>query len=454
MYLMKQIIVPVVSTIFLTHILFGILPCFAVDVTILDYGASVEAENNAAAIQKAIDDCAEQGGGTVHVPSGTFVTGSLVLRSHVTLNLHTQATLKGTTNHPADYPKRSFIFAEEIENAGIVGNGTIDGMGDHRNFQFGDGKGGRPHLVRFRRCRNMTVKEVTLKNSAAWTLNLFHCDGVTVRGIHLYSHGNHNNDGIDIDSKNVVISDCRIDCSDDAVCFKSSDPKFIVEHVVVSNCIIASNCNAIKFGTASFGGFRNIAVSNCVIRAASENNIHHWQEKLRVTAATTNISGIALEVVDGGTMDRIVISNISMQNIQTPIFIRLGSRTNQPGILKNVVISGVTATSESLMSSIISGIPEHFVENITLRDIILSSPGGGTKMDAERIVPENIKGYPENRMFGDSLPAYGLYVRHARNIVLDNVQCYSVTPDERPAFLFLDTENILRNNVPEKPAVP
>ena len=437
---------------------FNLMAVNAADVNILDFGAHVEAANNAPFIQKAIDHCAATGGGYVDVPPGTFVSGVILLRSNVHLRLHLLAVIKGSV-YAADYQKkRALIVAEDIENASITGEGTIDGQGGHRAWHLGViriiGTGFRPYLVQFKHCRNMAVKGVSLINAAEWIFRMTQCDGVRVQGVLIYGHVNHNNDGIDIESKNVIISDCVIDCADDALCFKSSniesDNTFDVEHVVVTNCIISSNCNAIKFGTASYGKFRNITISNCVIRKSSENNMHFWKGMRGVAADTTNISGIALEVVDGGLMDQIVISNITMRDVQTPLFIRLGSR-GPAGTLRNVIISGVTAYNQSLMTSSITGIPGHCVENVTLRDFILYYTGGADDDDATRPVPENEKDYPENRMFGHSLPAYGLYVRHALNLTIENFQCYTLQPDPRPAFVFDDVQNLSLNNFQTSP---
>ena len=423
----------------------NIIAGYAADVSILDFGASANAVNNAPFIQKAIDQCAADGGGYVYVPAGTFVSSTIFLRSNVHLQLHPNTVIQGSVN-PDDYAKRGFVVAEDIENASITGSGTIDGQGDHKNFQFGDNKGARPYLLHFSGCRNMVVKDVTLKNSAVWTFRMARCDGVKVQGVSIYAHGNFNNDGLDIDSKNVLVSDCRIDCDDDALCFKSDYSDFDVEHVVVTNCILSSNCNAIKFGTASNAGFRNIAISNCVIHKASESNIRNWKGTIRgVTGDTTVISGIALEVVDGGFMDQIVISNITMRDIQTPLFIRLGSRKSA-GSLRNIIISGITAYNASLITSSVTGIPGHQVENVTIRDMVFYYTGGAGEDDVTRPVPENEKGYPENRMFGHTLPAYGLYVRHVRNLTVENFQCYTLQPDARPAFVFDDVQNVWLNN--------
>lgn len=431
-------------------VLFVVLLCqlnsFAGEiVSILDFGANIGSDNNAAAIQKAIDHCAAAGGGIVNVPPGIFISGTVFLRSHVNFHLAAGAVIKGSLRHPQDYPGRGLIVAENIENAAISGQGTLDGQGDHKNFQYGDNKGNRPHVILFSQCKNMTVNGISLINSAWWTLRLAFCNGIKIDGIRIHCQGNYNNDGIDIDSKNVLISNSIIDCDDDAVCFKTDRPDFDVEQVVITNCILSSNCNAIKFGTASHAGFKNITISNCVIHKASENNIRHWKTMRGVAADTTVLSGIALEVVDGGYMDQVTISNISMQDVQTPVFVRLGSRKTA-GTLKNIIISNIVAYNKSMMTSSITGIPDHRVENITLRDMTFYYTGGGIADDATMIVPENEKAYPEQRMFGFALPAFGLYVRHVQNMTIENFQCYTLQPDARPAFIFDDVHNLLLNN--------
>ena len=160
----------------------------------------------------------------------------------------------------------------------MTGLGTINGQGFHPNFQHGnDSKGGprRPKIIYFMSCNNVRVQDVTLRNSAYWTQDYEKCDGVIVRGVKVYCHSNWNNDGIDIDSRNVVVSDCLIDCDDDALCLKS-DTDTPCENVTVTNCVLKSNCNAIKFGTSSYSGFKNVTITNCVIDRASEDHIRQW----------------------------------------------------------------------------------------------------------------------------------------------------------------------------------
>lgn len=393
-----------------------------------------------ALLQRTIDEVSAAGGGTVIVPTGTFVSEPIQFRSHVTLRLERGAVLLCSSDPAVSRKAKGFVSSEDCDDIGIEGPGVIDGNGSV--FEQKDSAPGRPHLLDFRNSRNLTLRDVTLRNAASWTCKFQGCDGVRVNSVRIYSHQGYNNDGFDIDSRNVAISDCLIDCDDDAICFKS-DSATPCENVTVSNCVAASNCNLIKMGTSSVGGFRNITVSNCVLRAASEDNRRQWKKKHEgIALDTTGISGIALECVDGGVMDQICITNIAMTGIQTPIFIRLGNRRNPTGSARNIVISNITARTESLIASSITGIPGHFVEGVVLRDIRVEVLGNGTAAHAAKPVPEKEKAYPENRMFGDSLPAYGLYVRHAKGITLDNVQFTLRNPDARPALSFEDAHQV------------
>jgi len=411
---------------------------------IIEYGARPDGSMlSTGPIQKTIDACSGQGGGTVIIPGGTFMTGSVVLKNNVRLHLENNAILRASTDisdYPGDQSSKSLIYIDQVEKVSISGEGIIDGRGN--SFTVAEAAPDRPFLILVRDSKNIRIEDVTLRNSAFWTLKLLGNEHVIVKGISIYSHTNFNNDGIDIDSKDVIISDCFIDSDDDALCFKS-DRNSICENVVVTNCILASNCNFIKMGTASFGGFRNIAISNCVLRPASESNIRFWNKIITgITDSITGISGIALEVVDGGFMDHVTITNISMKGVQTPVFIRLGSRRNPTGSLKNVLISNITATTHSLIPSSITAVPGFYVENVALRDMIIHCKGGGTKADVTRSIPEMENAYPENRMFGHSLPAYGLYIRHARNIILDNIRFNLLQPDARVAVWLEDAHQI------------
>ncbi len=411
---------------------------WADNVNILDFQAVPDGKTLCTeAIQKSIDYCEATGGGTVTVPTGTFLTNTIFLKSHVNLHIQRGAVLLGSTDTEAF--TRAVVYADGIENAAITGQGTIDGQGSKKYYPT---SGPRHNNIHLYKSKNITVQNVTLINSSSWVFRILQCDGVIVRGVRIYSFTNENNDGIDIDGKNITISDCIIDCDDDAMCLKSDDPDYLVENVTITNCVIASNCNGIKFGTASHCGFKNITISNCVVRRPSESVHRHWSERIQgVTSDDTVISGIALEVVDGGFMDQVAISNVSMTGIQTPLFIRLGSRRGR-GTLKNVVVSNITATNESLITSSITGIPGSYVENVLVKDIIFNYIGTGTMKEANAPVPEKEKSYPENRMFGYSLPAYGLYVRHIKNLSVENFTFKLLAPDARPAVVLDDCHNI------------
>lgn len=434
-----------------------------------DYGATGDGiTSDTRAIQAAIDACARAGGGTVCLSHGTFLSRTLHLRSHVTLRITAGAVLLGSTDVP-QYAERALLYAEDTEQTSIVGRGTIDhqcrriGADDYETIRQK-----RPQIIHFQNCRNVLVRHLTLKDSITWVQIYSQCDGVVIDGITVDSRMNkdldksrfedsywrgRNQDGLTIeDSRNVRISNCHINSGDDALVFKSERKEGICKNITVANCVISSNASAIKFGTRSAGGFENVAITNCVIH-------------------DTRITGIALESVDGGTFDRVVISNIVMENVRsTALFIRLGNRarsTPPVGSLRNVTISNVQGVGigrydpswssvarplnystkwDAIMARCsigcsITGLPGFPVENITLDNVRLEFAGGGRCEDAFRAVPELPDSYPISYMF-ETLPAYGFYIRHARNITFKNVDIGFEHPDERPAFIFEDVENL------------
>jgi len=407
-----------------------------------DYGAKSDGKTLCTtSIQKTIDACSQSGGGTVYLPPGTFLSGTIYFKTGVTLRLAAGCTLLGSTDLK-DYPRtvqvfrsytdnytdKSLIYGENVERIAITGEGTIDGQG----ASFEGPYKVRPYMIRFIQCRDVTVKDVTIKDSPMWVQHFLACDDVRITGITVRSLVNHNNDGIDIDScRRVVISDCNIESGDDAIVLKSTSAR-ICRDVVVSNCILSSRCNALKMGTESNGGFQNIVITGCSIY-------------------DTRLAGIALEIVDGGTMDRVVISNITMNKVGAPLFVRLGNRARMfkndmekpgMGIMRNITISNIEATGANPTGCAISGLPQAKIENVTLSNVRLSFEGGGTKADAAREIPEKPADYPEYSMF-DRLSAYGLYCRHVKGLKLFNVQLQLEKPDHRHAVVFEDVEDAL-----------
>jgi len=404
---------------------------------IRDYGAKPDGQTLCTqAIQEAVDECAAGGGGVVYVPPGRFLSGTIVIKSGVTLRLDDGCTLLGTRDlaqYPSKVPAyrsytdtytdKSLIYAEKAERIAITGRGVIDGQGDsfHGPYKV------RPYTIRFIECRDVTVEGVTIRNSPMWVQHYLACDDVRIAGVTVKSHVNHNNDGIDIDScHRVLITGCNIDSGDDAIVLKSTSTR-LCKDVVVTGCVLRSTCNALKLGTESNGGFQNIVMNTCAIY-------------------DTRLAGIALEIVDGGTMDRVVVTGITMTGVGAPIFIRLGNRArpfrdgmDKPGVgtLRNVTISDIEATGADRTGCAIAGLPDANIENLTLSNIRLSFLGGGSLEEASRSIPENPDKYPEYSMFG-RLPAYGFYCRHVRGLRLANVQLQLASEDKRHAVVFED----------------
>ncbi len=393
-----------------------------------------------AAIQKAVDVCSAQGGGTVSFPPGTYLSGTIVLKSGVTLDLAPGAVLLGSPDlaqYPSHIPRlrsytdtyteRSLLYAEGAAGIGIQGRGVIDGQG----ARFEGPYKRRPYTLRFIECRDVAVTGVQFRNSPMWVQHYLSCDTVLIRGITVRSRVNHNNDGIDIDAcRNVRISDCDISSGDDAIVLKSSTDR-VTANVVVANCILSTACNALKMGTESNGGFENIVISNCAIH-------------------DTRLAGLALEIVDGGTMDGIVVSGVTMRGVGAPLFVRLGDRGRpftpggpKPDIgrLRNVTISNLEASGAGPVGCAIAGLPGHPIENLTLQGVRLRFAGGVRKSDVAAAVPEDADRYPEFGMFG-KLPAYALYCRHVKGLRLRDVEASAEQPDERPDILCEDVETV------------
>ena len=308
---------------------------------------------DAPAINKAVAACHDAGGGVVYVSPGTYLCGTVVLRSYVTLYLVAGATLLGSkklsdyTLQPgpplkADANQRHLIFARDAENVGLAGPGRIDGQGpafwapsgrvvpppedswrDVATYDWKPLERVSP-LLEFYNCRNLRIEDVTIENAPGWTLRPIQCDGVFIRGITIRNPViGPNTDGIDATCcRNVFISDCLIETGDDAICLKSESPyggePRVSKNITITNCVLTSCCNGLKFGTATHGGFENVVFSNSVI----------FNDDVDLKARV--ISGIGLEIVDGGWIEGVVISNIRMQRVRTPIFIRRGNRRPRP----------------------------------------------------------------------------------------------------------------------------
>jgi len=409
-------------------------------------------------LQAEIDAVAAAGGGVVRIGPGEREFSPVVLKSGVTLRIERGAVLLASTN-AADYVARDgspvLIGAFDANDVAVEGEGVVDGRG--WAFKEKEGLAGEsqpvatPVLMRFSRCRNVRLEGFAFRQAAAWGIHLRNSDGVVVRRVKAFSHINDSNDGIDVESRNVLIEDCDLDTDDDALVFKSeSDPDFPVENVVVRNCRLASCCNFIKFGTGSYGTWRNIRVENCKLRRAGASWRFDWRKKIPgVVERVTGLAAIALEVVDGGTMEDVTVRDVSWDGgVQTPIFVRLDRRHEpRPGrktFFRNVLVENVKGNAEGRIACSMTGVPGLPLSGVTLRNVDLAFPGGGTAEEAKAVVPESIGEYPDPYMFGyQALPAWGLYLRHCGDGVRIENARLSLAPgvsDARPAIVREDAE--------------
>ena len=434
-----------------------------------DFGAKVDGTSlDSPAVNAAIDRANGQGGGLVYLSPGVYLCGTVVLKSNVTLYLEAGAVLLGSkdvkqyTPQPgppenADASTRHLIFAKDAENITLCGPGLVDGQGPSfwvpsgrrppaPEDQWGDVASlyfnPRPRvspMLEFVNCRHLHVEQVRIENASGWTMRLMSCVGVVVDGISIKNPVvGPNTDGIDVsNSSDVRIANCSIDTGDDAICLKSENPYGdtvpVMRNVTVTNCTLSSCCNGFKFGTRTYSGCENIVFSNCTIHNTAESTL-----KERV------IAGIALEVVDGGWLENVVITGIAMQRTRTPIFLRLGARTPaRPGIhdhMRGVMISDMYATKAVLTNSI-TGIPGMPIEDVTLSNMDLESVEPGKREWTERAIPEKPKDYPEARMLG-RLPAYGMYVRHAIGVRMHSINLRALATEQRPAVVCDDVTSL------------
>jgi len=313
----------------------------------------------------------------------------------------------------------------------------------------------RPEIIEFENCQDIHISGIVLKDASCWVQTYRKCQDLEIKGIKVNSTAYWNNDGLDIvDCRNVRISDCRINSADDGICLKSEDSTLLCKNISIKNCRIRSSASALKFGTASFGGFQDIKVQNLYVY-------------------DTYRSAIALECVDGGVLKNVDISHVKAENTGNAIFLRLGKRNadKRTSRIENVHISKVEAfipeskpdkgyemegpvdkeLYNTLPSSIV-GLPGHLITNVSLNHISIHYPGGVNnkvlrigKSDIHK-VPERVNNYPEFSMFGE-LPAWGLYLRHVQGISLKNIKLTCKNEDYRPPFVKDDVQKMVVKHI-------
>ncbi len=460
----------------------------AAPLDIRSFGAIGDASAPAtAAINRAIAAAATSGGGTVLVPPGTWLCHSLHLASRVILVLAPGATILAA-DAPAhgdadgyDPPepeapwaayqdfghnhwRNSLIWGDGISDAAILGPGLIHGRGLSRSVRAERGlppataPGAGNKAIALRNCRNIVLRDLGILKGGHFGVLATGCVNLTLDALTIDT----DRDGINIDCcRDVRITGCRVNSPwDDGICLKSTwalGAARPTENVTISDCRVTGlyrpgtlldgsvrrfadpredngddPTGRIKFGTESAGGFRNIAISNCIFEGCR---------------------GLALECVDGGTVEDIIITGLVMRDIRNaPIFLRLAARLRAPpgrpvGVLRRVIISDVDCDAPAnTMPAIIAGLPGHPVEDVTLSNIRLRQQGSGSAAMAAVIPPELPDAYPEPSGFGP-LPALGLFVRHARNLELRNVGIESVAPDARPALWLADVDRATLNGL-------
>ena len=447
-----------------------------------------------AAIQAAIEAAASAGGGTVLLPAGTYASGTLRLRSRITLELGPGATLlaapslagQGAIYDPPEpnpwgdvhryqdfghsHWHNSLLWGEELEDVAIVGPGRIDGQGLHHGLdaQINEVEGGANKAIALKRCRRVTLRDLTIERAGHFAVLATGVDFLTIDHLIVDTQ----RDGLDIDCcRFVTITRCRVNTPhDDAIVLKSSfalGEARATEQVTITDCTVSGfdlgtladgTCGRtewtapdgdgptgrIKLGTESHGGFRDILIANCTFIRSR---------------------GLAIESVDGAVIENVVVSNLVMREIvSSPLFIRLGARLRGPagtrvGAIRRVRIEQVMVEdADARFASILSGLPGHPIEDISLGRIHLRYRGGltlaqvaeqpaalvsaffqrgpdaGTGPRDPWAVPERPAAYPEPSMFG-LIPAYGVYARHARGLSLTDLRLALQAPDDRPVMV-------------------
>ncbi|AXC11828.1 Exo-poly-alpha-D-galacturonosidase precursor [Acidisarcina polymorpha] len=436
------------------------------------YGATGDGQTiDSPSVNKAIDAAASHGGGTVFFPAGTYLSYSIHLRSNVALYLDQGATIlaapplpPGTTGgydlaepqNPAyesyqDYGHNhwhnSLIWGEDIHDFSILGPGLIWGKGLTRGWDRGpEARAETPGVanksIALKNCYNVNLRDFSILHGGHFGILATGVDNLTIDNLTIDT----NRDGMDIDCcRNVRVSNCSVNSPyDDGICPKSSFALGYArptEFVTISDCLVSGmvegtlldrtykpfgGTGRIKFGTESNGGFRNITVANCVFY---------------------NCHGFALESEDGALLEDVTITNISMRDVvDAPLFLRLGSRMRGPvgvpvGTIKRVTISNVVSSgSHPRISSLISGVPGHPIEDLKLSNIHIHHQGGGTPEQANIVLPEKESAYPEPTMFGDT-PSQGIYFRHVKGLEASDIKITSEKADARPVFVLQDVEN-------------
>ena len=401
------------------------------------------------AIQAAIDATAATGGGTVRLAHGDYVSGTIELRDNIRLEIAEGARLIASLDL-ADYPERvakrptvqdsnmgmnqSLIHAEGCRNISLAGKGMIYGRGYKTNFSGPETSGatpGRPFVIRIIDCQGVHIRDLHLRDSPCWMQNYLNCEDLLMEGLVIENQANFNNDGVDIDGcRRVIVRNCWINAEDDALCFKGASQR-PMDEVLVENCQCWSQTNGIKFGTDSEGDFRNVLVRHCQVGGptAEMNAARHRRSD----------SGISWESVDGGTVENILATDITILRAKSPLFLRLGDRARKrpeqprPGVgqLRRIVFERITGDETGPRGSYFIGLPGHRIQDVALRDITFRSDATANAIVDETTIDEMPDHYPDALMIPGDTPARGLWARHIENLTIQGFTVTTATADPR-----------------------
>lgn len=457
----------------LAALVLALMPAFAfADFNVRDYGAKGDGKTlDSPAIDKAIEVCVKQGGGKVVLPAGTYLSGSIHMKSNVELHLQSGCVILAAPQSMGAYDKsetfgfpeyqdgghtyfhNSLIWAEGQENISITGHGMIDGLGLTKKDTEKGGKvqggsiGAGDKAIAFKQCKNILIRDVTIYRGGHFAIIVTGCERGTIDNVTIDT----NRDGIDIDCcKYITLTNCKVNTpNDDAIVLKSSyalKRAVPCEHILVTNCIVTGYklgtfldgtyvpekvnwvCGRIKLGTESNGGYWDITISNCTCMYSS---------------------GLAFEEVDQGLMDNIVVTNIALKHVHHyPIYITTGCRNRgpkevtEPSRGQNIMISNVQALDcDSLAGIIITGMENAPLKNISLSNIFVEYRGGGTADMAQKKYREQGTNYPEPRWAGPT-PSYGLFARHIDGLKLRDITFALKKDDGRPAVMLENVKNL------------
>ncbi len=377
------------------------------------------------------------------------------MRSFVTLSMEINATLLGSRRQE-DYPSdealvhkqrydnephlnTALIFARDCTDIGFTGPGTINGNGKDWEGYY------RAMMIRMVNCTNIRLTDIKLRNPGSWNTAFIECKNIFIRGVDIVSNNNGNGDGLDFDCcENVLVSDCLFDCSDDCICLQNSVKSGMCRNITITNCVMTSKWAAFRFGLLSVGSFRDVTVSNCVIH-------------------DVDCSGFKIQMCEGGTLENMLIENITMRNVPRPFMITLNHFSfyadgeNPPpetGRLCGLKISNIIISSDEekghLPNSgiVIQGIKGFPITDIELTNITYTVYGGD---EAVSVPLEDVPGIaherPEYYVWNNLLPSYGMFLDQVEEITVKNLKLKCLYPSKRSAIAVRNAKDVYINGL-------